>query len=54
MTTEVGLYEKLRPAEVVERLKALGYFYLYLALDPAGYRPGSLNEGLDVVAGTGS
>ncbi len=52
MTTKVGPEEKLRPVEVVERLKALGY--LYLALDLAGNRPGSLNEGPDVVPGTGS
>ncbi len=52
MITKVGPQEKRRPAEVVEPLKALGY--LYLALDLAGNRLGSLNEGLDVVPGTGS
>ncbi len=52
MTTKVGSQDKLRPVEVVVRLKALGY--LYLVLDLAGYRPGSLNEGLDVVPGAGS
>jgi uncharacterized protein len=33
-----------RRAEVTDRLKALGY--LYVTLDLAGYRTGSLNEAL--------
>jgi uncharacterized protein len=38
-----------RRAEVVERLKALGY--LYVALDLAGFRSGSLNASLKLVRG---
>jgi uncharacterized protein len=44
-TDEAGLALLVaRRLEVVERLKALGY--LYVTLDLAGYRSGSLNEGL--------
>jgi uncharacterized protein len=44
-TDEAGLDLLIaRRAEVVERLKALGY--LYVTLDLAGYRSGSLNAAL--------
>jgi uncharacterized protein len=44
-TDEAGLELLIsRRAEVVERLKALGY--LYVTLDLAGYRSGSLNVAL--------
>jgi uncharacterized protein len=44
-TDEPGLELLIaRRAEVVERLKALGY--LYVTLDLAGYRSGSLNEAI--------
>jgi uncharacterized protein len=44
-TDEAGLEMLIaRRAEVVERLKALGY--LYVTLDLAGYRSGSLNAAL--------
>ena len=45
-TDEAGLELLIaRRAEVVERLKALGY--LYVTLDLAGYRSGSLNAALE-------
>lgn len=45
-TDEAGLALLIaRRAEVVERLKALGY--LYVTLDLAGYRSGSLNAALE-------
>jgi uncharacterized protein len=49
-TDEAGLELVIaRRAEVVERLKALGY--LYVTLDLAGYRSGSLNSSLKLVRG---
>ena len=49
-TDEPGLELLIaRRAEVVERLKALGY--LYVTLDLAGYRSGSLNAALGPIQG---
>ena len=49
-TDETGLELLIaRRADVVERLKALGY--LYVTLDLAGYRSGSLNAALGPVRG---